>query len=220
MNKACLSQSDVRVLIKGAGGHGIVVADILWQMHRSFMGVRPIGYMDDDPDLHGQSFLDLPVFGADLKDLYSPYDAIIIAIGSNRIRMKIYCQYREEGNDFTIGQHSSAIIANHVKIHEGTVICAGVIANPYARVGSNVILNTGCFIDHHCMIGDHAHIAPGVRLGGEVQVGEGTLVGIGSTVLPGCKVGAWCTIGGGAVVTRDVPDGEVWTGTPAKPHNN
>lgn len=219
MSTTISQQSDIRVLIKGAGGHGIVVADILWLMHRYFMGVIPIGFMDDNAELHGQSFLDLPVFGAGIKDVNYPYDAIIIAIGSNHIRREKFCQYKEEGSGFAIVQHSSAIIANHVLINEGAVICAGAIANSYVRIGANAILNTGCLIDHHCRIGDHVHIAPGVRLGGDVQVGEGALVGIGSTVLPGCKVGAWCTIGGGAVVTCDVPDGEVWSGTPAKPHN-
>jgi acetyltransferase-like isoleucine patch superfamily enzyme len=83
-------------------------------------------------------------------------------------------------------------------------------------VGSNVILNTGCSIDHHNVIGDHAHIAPGARLGGNVTVGQGTLIGIGAIVLPGRHIGAWSVVAAGAVVTKDIPDGVVALGSPAR----
>ena len=79
-----------------------------------------------------------------------------------------------------------------------------------------MILNTGCSIDHHNVIGDHAHIAPGARLGGNVTVGQGALIGIGAVVLPGVRIGAWSIVGAGAVVTRDLPDGVVAVGSPAR----
>ena len=83
-------------------------------------------------------------------------------------------------------------------------------------VEADVILNTGCTVDHHNQIGDHAHIAPGVHLGGEVVIGEGTLVSIGATVILLRTIGAWSMIGAGSVVTKDIPDGVSAVGAPAR----
>lgn len=96
------------------------------------------------------------------------------------------------------------------------MICAGVVVNTGSVIGADVILNTGCTVDHHNRIGDHAHIAPGVHMGGEVEVGEGALVGIGATVMPRKRIGAWSVVGAGTLVTRDVPDGVVVVGAPAR----
>ena len=57
---------------------------------------------------------------------------------------------------------------------------------------------------------------PGVHLGGSVQVDEGAFLGIGSSAIPGRKVGAWTTVGAGTVVVRDLSEGVVAYGVPAK----
>ena len=58
--------------------------------------------------------------------------------------------------------------------------------------------------------------APGVALAGDVTIGTGALVGIGAAVTPGRRVGAWSTVGAGATVVADVADGTVVVGTPAR----
>jgi len=49
-----------------------------------------------------------------------------------------------------------------------------------------------------------------------VSIAENAWLGAGVVVLPGCKVGRNSIVGAGAVVTRDVPDNEVWAGVPAR----
>jgi len=89
-------------------------------------------------------------------------------------------------------------------------------AGSHGQVVADILLNTGCTIDHHNRIGDHAHIAPGVHLGGQVEIGQGALVGIGATVLPQRRIGAWSVVGAGAVVADDVPDNATVIGVPAR----
>lgn len=87
---------------------------------------------------------------------------------------------------------------------------------PVVPVGDNVILNTGCTVDHDCVIASHAHICPGAHLGGNVRVGEGAWVGIGSAVLHERKIGEWATVGGGATVINNVTAHTTVVGVPAK----
>ena len=52
---------------------------------------------------------------------------------------------------------------------------------------------------------------------GKIHVGERTFIGCNVTVMPGVKIGKCCVIGAGSVVTKNVPDGTVVAGVPAKP---
>jgi sugar O-acyltransferase (sialic acid O-acetyltransferase NeuD family) len=202
----------MRVVILGAGGHAQVVADILWRMRDAGQGILPLAYLDDNVALHGQMFLDVPVLGSMDRLSEIDYEAVIVAVGGNRIRQRLFLDLQAQGATFAVARHPTAVIAPDVHIGPGTMICANVVVNTGAVIGQNVILNTACTVDHHNRIGDHAHIAPGVHLGGDVRVGEGVLVGIGATVLPQCYLGAWATVGGGGVIVKDVAEGETAVG--------
>jgi len=204
------------VLIVGAGGHGQVVADILQEACRHGADAEPVGFLDDDRSLWGQTVLGLPVLGA-VADLPAmPHDAVIVAIGDNAVRWRLLCGLRASGVRLTSAVHPSAVIAQGARLGAGVAVCAGVIVNTGSIIGDRVILNTACTVDHHNCIGDCAHIAPGAHLAGRVVVGEGALVGIGSSVTPGRRIGQWATVGAGAVVIRDVPAGSVAVGVPAR----
>jgi len=206
----------MRILVIGAGGHAHVIADILLQMKSSGAGLEPIGYLDDNPDLIGQQIQGLPVLGSLTCLPNIAHDAVILAIGDNAIRYRVFSALAQKGERFVTACHPSAVVASGVQIGPGTAICAGVVVNPGSVIGANVILNTGCTVDHHNRIEDHAHIAPGVHLGGDVSVGEGALVGIGAIVMPRRRIGAWTVVGGGALVRNDLPNGVVAAGLPAR----
>jgi sugar O-acyltransferase (sialic acid O-acetyltransferase NeuD family) len=206
----------MRVLILGAGGHAQVVADILLRLRDAGTEVAPIGFLDDDPGLVGCRYLGLPVLGT-LSDLDQiPRDAVLVAIGDNSTRRRIFERLQAHGERFAIACHPRATIAPGVDVGPGSMICAGAVVNTGATIGANVILNTGCTVDHHNRVGDHAHIAPGVHLGGEVTVGEGCFVAIGSSVIPGRTIGPWSMIGVGSAVTKDIPAGVTAVGVPAR----
>ncbi len=205
-----------RVIILGAGGHGLVVADILLRAHDAGQAIIPMGFLDDHETLFGSDVLGLRVLGKTADLVGIPHDAVVVAIGDNRIRARLFCELSARGERKAIARHPTAVIAPDVRIGPGAMLCAGAIVNPGSVIGADVILNTGCSVDHHNEIGDHVHIAPGVHLGGRVAVGEGALVGIGATVMPGRRVGAWATVGAGACVTHDVPAGLTVVGVPAR----
>ncbi|MEF2146590.1 MAG: acetyltransferase [Desulfovibrionaceae bacterium] len=204
----------MKVVIIGAGGHGQVVADILFHMWRRGRDLELLGFLDSDPELTGKQFLGLKVLGTEERLDDIGHDAVVLAIGDNRQRM--IAAERLEDELLVSAIHPSAVLAPDVSVKPGAMICAGAVVNPGSVIGPHAIINTGATVDHHNQIGAYSHIAPGVNLGGEVVVGTGALVGIGSSVVPRVRIGDWAVAGAGAVVTRDVPDGEIWAGVPAR----
>lgn len=205
-----------RVLIIGAGGHAQVVAEALWRMAEAGSGWEPLGFVDDEPTRQGRSFLGLPVLGPLTAWREIGADAVIVAIGDNATRRRLYLALQEAGARFATVVHPRAVVAPDVLIGPGSMVLAGVVVNTGSVIGANVILNTACSLDHHNRIGDHVHVAPGVHTGGEVTIGEGALVGIGATVLPRRTVGAWSVLGAGAVAVHDIPAGVTAVGVPAR----
>lgn len=203
-----------RVVILGAGGHAQVIADILLRMREQGDAVEPVGFLDDDAHRTGLSLLGLPIFGR-LRDLNQvAHDAVIIGIGDNRTRARLFEQFSDE--HFASACHPSAIVAPDAVIGSGTVIAAGAIIASGTTIGRNTIINTGSTVDHHNVVADHVHIAPGVHTGGAVRIGVGAFVGIGSTIIPQRTIGAWSMIGAGALVLADVPERSLVFGSPAR----
>lgn len=206
----------MRVIIIGAGGFSEVIADILLQSQQAGEKVEPIGYLDDNHALEGKYLCGLPVLGGLEKLPDIAHDSIVIAIGNNATRQRLYQTYHQRGERFATACHPKAVIPPDVAVGPGTMICAGVVVNPGSTVAANVILSVACTISHHNYIGDHAHIAPGVHMGGDVTIGEGTLVGIGAIVMPQRSIGCWSIVSAGALVNKNLPDRVVAAGSPAR----
>ena len=204
-----------RVIIVGAGGHGHVMLDVLLCQDLA----EVVGFLDDREELLGTTSRAgvLIVGGTDWSRLPpDTAEAFVVAIGNNSRRRGKYQAAIEAGLVPWSAVHPSAVIADNAELGEGIQVVGGVVINPFAEVGCDVILNTSCTVDHDCRIGDHAFLGPGVHLGGEVEVGEMVLLGLGAIVLPGAKIGEGAVVGAGAVVTKDV---EAWTmvvGVPAR----
>ncbi len=51
---------------------------------------------------------------------------------------------------------------------------------------------------------------------GTIEIGNNCFVGWACTFLPGTKMGNNCILGAGSLLTKSMPDGEVWAGVPAR----
>ena len=202
-----------KIIVIGAGGHGKVVADAVAAGGQH----KVVGFLDDAPCSWGGHLVGHPVLGAVSTWLDRGADEVVIAVGDNRQRRRLFDQLTAAGAVVTSVVHPRAAVGIGVSIGRGTVAFANVVINSDSRIGDNVILNTMCSVDHDAEVAAHSHIAPGARLAGDVRVGEGAFVGMGAVVCPGVRIGNWAVVGAGAVVTRDVADHATVVGVPARP---
>lgn len=112
--------------------------------------------------------------------------------------------------------HPSAVVPPTTALGRGLHISPGVVVAPHVRLGDFVVLNRSCSIGHHTALGDFVSINPGVTVSGVCRIGRGTTLGAGATVLDKLEIGEGSMIGAGSVVTKDLPDGVVAYGVPAK----
>lgn len=201
-----------RLLIFGAGGHGRVVADTAeaggeWS---------EIAFIDDKyPDLCSSGSWPVVGSSSDMQQLRNSWDAIVIAIGDNRLRYELQQTASSAGFPLATIVHPSAQIAGQIEIGEGSVVFANAVINSGSRLGRSVILNTAATIDHDCVIGDGVHISPGAHIAGDVVVAKLAWVGIGSVIINGVAVGEAAIVAAGAAVISDVDIGQTVAGVPA-----
>ena len=50
----------------------------------------------------------------------------------------------------------------------------------------------------------------------KVRIKEGAFIGAHSIILKGVEIGKHSIVGAGSVVSKNVPDGEIWAGNPAR----
>lgn len=204
------------VILLGAGGHAKVLLDILLEQNAEILGIAEKDGAKRQTDLYG-----IPIIGSDSDvECYSPDEIELVngigSIGSTALRKRIYEKYKTRGYRFQQVIHSSAVISRRAALSEGVQVAAGAVINIGTRIGENSIVNTNVSADHDCVIGAHVHIAPGVTLSGGVTVGDGSHIGTGANVVQGVHIGKGVIVGAGALVLRDVDDGVLVCGVPAK----
>jgi sugar O-acyltransferase (sialic acid O-acetyltransferase NeuD family) len=142
----------------------------------------------------------------------------LVAVGGDRgkARLELHDKLEHAGLIAAVAVHRTAFVAHNARVGNGSQILANAAVCVEAELGRSCIVNTSASVDHECRLGDGVHIAPGARLAGAVEVGDFSMIGTGAVVLPRVKIGSNCVVGAGAVVTRNLPDGAVAYGAPAR----
>lgn len=183
-----------KLLLVGAGGFGRVVLEHASQEYEC-------AFVDDGPDI-GVEINGCKVIGriADIQKLFDEYKQLVVTIGNNKLREKIYRDAEQIGYSFPNIIVPSAYLSPYASIGSGCVILNNVVIQNNARIGNGVILNPGVEIHHDSVIGnnvliytntvvrslarvrDRAHLGSTLTISNEVMIPDDTIIPDGETV--------------------------------------
>lgn len=179
--------------------------------------VEIIGIIDI---LHKHSFMDYKILGDDNAacDLFKQFKDIPLIISPDQPtkRKDLVGFYHSIGYKFINLISPYALISKSAQLRNGLVIQSRVDVSASAIIGDFAKINSGASIMHDCEIGDYTSIAPHAVVLGNVKIGHRCYIGANATILPHIKIGNDVIIGAGTVVTKNIPDGKVMVGNPAK----
>ncbi len=107
------------------------------------------------------------------------------------------------------------VIQDRVTIGANTTIDRGVFDDTI--IGEETKIDNLCHIAHNVVIGRGAQIAGFAGISGSTNVGDGVIMGGRVGVVDHRNIGDRAVLAGAAAVFQDVPEGETWSGYPAKP---
>ena len=98
------------------------------------------------------------------------------------------------------------------------------------KIGDRVTIKPGVYVWNGTKIENDVFIGPNVTFTNDkyprsknypeefqkTHIKYGASIGANATILGGVIIGKYSMIAAGSIVTKDVPDGELWIGSPAK----
>jgi sugar O-acyltransferase (sialic acid O-acetyltransferase NeuD family) len=213
-----MSETPVPIVILGAGGDALVVAESIVQAEASGSPIRFAGFLDDK--LAGQSLYGRDVIGG--LDAWSRLDSAVRFIPAIQ---KVKDSQRRAHRLDTIGipperwitvVHPRAAVSSDAQIGHGAFIASCATVQPGCRIGSFASIRAGGVLGHDCVIEDHTYVGPNAVMCGRCRLERGAHLGPGAVLLDGMTMGAFSVAGIAAAVTKTVAVRTIVFGNPAR----
>lgn len=137
------------------------------------------------------------------------------------------CQSEKVPSTTNIWQY--VVVLPKAVIGENCNICAHCFIENDVKIGNGVTVKCGVYLWDGIVIEDLVQVGPNVTFTNDkyprakttfalqkTLVKKRASIGAGSIILGGITIGEGAMIGAGSLVTKDVPAGELWCGSPAQ----
>ena len=173
----------------------------------------------------GQTFLNINETGVYPGPVYTGFGTGVPATWTGVINVQN--GFATSGS-FTItlgGAFAGDTYTSSVTPQTAAFVASGVKVGHGVKVQNNVSLYAGVEVEDHVFIGPSAVLTNVINPRANLErkdeykrtlIREGATIGANATIVCGVTLGAWSFVGAGAVVTRNVPDHALVTGTPAR----
>ena len=118
-----------------------------------------------------------------------------------------------DGNKFRFPQIGQLIMGDYVEVGANTCIDRGALADTV--IGNYTKINNLCHIAHNNKIGKNVTITGCVNVSGSNVIDDDVWIAPNSSIRGWVHIEKGATVGMGAVVVKNIPEGETWVGNPA-----
>ncbi len=123
------------------------------------------------------------------------------------------CERESDGTLIKFPHLGGVTIEDNVEIGSNCQIAKGAFSETIIGRGSKI--NADCYIAHNVILEKNVWLSPKVNIAGSVYISHNTTIYSGVIIREQLKIGKQVVIGMGSVVTKNIPDGEIWFGNPA-----
>lgn len=209
------------IIILGTGGNCVDILDAILEINDQapHPAYTCLGFLDDRADLWGTLIQGLPVLGG-LNTASTYFDCLFVnGIGSTKTyskKLEIIARTGLPLDRFETIIHPTASVSRMTSLGFGVVILQNVTVASNVFIGNHVMILPNSIISHDDRVGDGTICAGGVCVSGNVEIGTCCYIGSNSAIREHCKIGARSLIGMGSIILRDVEEGSVVVGNPAR----
>jgi UDP-3-O-[3-hydroxymyristoyl] glucosamine N-acyltransferase len=194
------------------------------------VSVGPYAVVDDDVHIGARSRIGPHVYiGSGVRigeDVRADAGCSVFegAVLGDRVRLHGGARISSDGFGYTAGpagpvkilQVGRCYLADDVEVGANSTVDRGSLGD--TRVGRGTKIDNLAHIGHNCVIGENCFIVAQVGIAGSTVVGDGARIGGQAGLAGHLDIGAGASLGAKSGVMSNVPAGETWSGSPARPH--
>ncbi len=210
-----------KLVIIGGEGNGGVIASCIEEMRLRYNNTEweVAGFIND----YESTVSGYPVLGgtADVQDILQRYPDYYLmwgihTIGRNYLIEKVFNKVNLPRERLATIVHPSAFVAPNAHLEPGVFIMSNCYVGPAAHIGLCSMLMANAIVAHNTRVGPLCHFSAGSITSSYDTIGKCSSISFGAVVLEKKNIGNFAVAGASSLVTKDIPDGEIHIGTPAR----
>lgn len=125
---------------------------------------------------------------------------------------------KEKGKHHKIPQVGGVIIEDNVEIGANVTIDKAAMKKRHTLIGAGTKIDNLVHIAHNVRIGKNCLIVAQVGISGSTEIGDDVILAGQAGVVNHIRIGKGAIIGAQSGINRDIPEAQVFSGSPAIPH--